>query len=162
MSGKSRSSTEQERAIKDEPQAQHCLGEIEAALARMQPDFRVLTDLSGLASMDIACAEAIRQIMDLCQDKGVAEIVRIIPDPQKDIGLQLMSHFHYARDVPDPHLYHLGGGIGAVGVTALGRQGERRSDRWEMMRACEPGRAAQSPDEGMRRHPFGPKIVCHS
>ncbi len=81
----------------DEPQAQRCRGEIETALAKMQPGFRVLTDLSGLASMDIACAEAIRQIMDLCRDNGVAEIVRIIPDPQKDIGFQLMSHFHYAE-----------------------------------------------------------------
>lgn len=83
----------------DEAQAQRCQGEIEAALREMQPGFRVLTDLSGLASMDIACAEAIRWIMDLCRHQGVAEIVRIISDPQEDIGFQLMSHAHYARQV---------------------------------------------------------------
>ena len=30
---------------------------------------------------------------------GVAEVVRVIPDPQKDIGLNILSVFHYSRRV---------------------------------------------------------------
>ena len=37
--------------------------------------------------------------MDICNQNGVAEVVRIIPDPKRDIGLQLMSYFHYGDDV---------------------------------------------------------------
>jgi hypothetical protein len=41
----------------------------------------------------------IRRIMDLCNQRGVAMVVRVIPDPQKDIGLNIMSLFHYKRQV---------------------------------------------------------------
>jgi hypothetical protein len=39
------------------------------------------------------------QIMDLCGEKGVAMVVRVVPDPHKDIGYNIMSLFHYTRDV---------------------------------------------------------------
>jgi hypothetical protein len=31
--------------------------------------------------------------------KGIAKVVRVIPDPGKDIGLSIMSLFHYRRGV---------------------------------------------------------------
>jgi hypothetical protein len=37
--------------------------------------------------------------MDLCDKKGAAAVVRVIPDPQKDIGLNIMSIFHFRRRV---------------------------------------------------------------
>ena len=37
--------------------------------------------------------------MDLCNKKGVEMVVRVIPDPHKDIGLNIMSLFHYRRHV---------------------------------------------------------------
>jgi hypothetical protein len=49
--------------------------------------------------MDVSCAPHIRDIMDMCNQNGVAEVVRIIPDPKRDIGLQIMSYFHYNTDV---------------------------------------------------------------
>jgi hypothetical protein len=73
--------------------------EIPSALASLSTGFRVLADLTNLVSMDVACASDIEQVMDLCQKKGVAEIVRVIPDPKQDIGLQIMSHFHYGPAV---------------------------------------------------------------
>jgi hypothetical protein len=86
--------------VVEEAQTRRCRGEIETLLEKVQPGFRLLTDLSGLESMDIACATDIRAIMDLCQCKGVAQVVRIIPDPHKDIGFKLMSFFHYAHEIP--------------------------------------------------------------
>jgi len=81
-------------------QARHCRVGIEAALAQLSPGFRLLTDLSGLEEMEFACAAEIRAIMDQCRAKGVAEVVRVIPDPTKDIGFKIMSFFHYGHAVP--------------------------------------------------------------
>jgi hypothetical protein len=75
------------------------LPKIPPALASLPAGFRILVDLTNLVSMDVACAPDIERVMDLCRDKGVAEIVRAIPDPQRDIGLQIMSRFHYGPGV---------------------------------------------------------------
>jgi len=75
------------------------LGDLQAALAHLPPGFRLLTDLGGLESMDYACAPLIDTVMDLTNARGVSEVVRIVPDPKKDIGFQVMSYFHYRPDV---------------------------------------------------------------
>ena len=72
---------------------------IPSLLADVRPGFRLLTDLSGLESMDLACMPYIKRMMDLCNKKGVEAVVRVIPDPQKDIGLNILSLFHYRRRV---------------------------------------------------------------
>jgi hypothetical protein len=33
--------------------------------------------------------------MELCDQHGVGLVVRVIPDPAKDIGFNLLSIFHY-------------------------------------------------------------------
>ena len=68
-------------------------------MADVRPGFRLLTDLSGLESMDLACVPYIRRMMDLCNKKGVELVVRVIPDPHKDIGMNILSLFHYRRRV---------------------------------------------------------------
>jgi anti-anti-sigma regulatory factor len=78
---------------------QHSLKEIEAGLAKLQPGFRLLGDLTELESMDISCAPFLEKVMDMCNEKGVATVVRVIPDPRRDIGLQIMSYFHYGSGV---------------------------------------------------------------
>jgi hypothetical protein len=72
---------------------------VELLLADLQPGFRLLADLSGLESMDPSCAPLIGQVMDLFNRKGVSMVVRIIPDPKRDIGLNILSLFHYSRKV---------------------------------------------------------------
>jgi hypothetical protein len=68
-------------------------------LAELQPGFCLLSDLTDLQSMDLRCAPFIEQAMDLYNQKGISRVVRVIPDPQKDIGLNIMSLFHYRRGV---------------------------------------------------------------
>ena len=75
------------------------MGKLEAGLAELKPGFRLLTDLGGLESMDVSCAPLIDKVMDLIDCRGVAEVVRIVPDPRKDIGFQVMSYFHYGANV---------------------------------------------------------------
>ena len=71
------------------------LGEIVTLLDDLSSGFRVLADLRGLDSMDSKCAKEIGKAMELCDQKGVGLVVRIIPDPQKDIGMKILSIFHY-------------------------------------------------------------------
>jgi anti-anti-sigma regulatory factor len=68
-------------------------------LTDLSAGFRLLTDLSGLESMDLACGPYLKRMMDLLNKKGVETVVRVIPDPHKDIGMSIMSLFHYRRRV---------------------------------------------------------------
>lgn len=76
-------------------ETERAVSEIPAALAKLRRGFRLLADLSELQSMDVACAPHIEKAMDLCNEKGASIVVRVIPDPARDIGLQIMSVFHY-------------------------------------------------------------------
>ena len=76
-----------------------CAQECENAVQKLRPGFRVLTDLSGLERMDLACVPDIKRMMDLCNKAGAELVVRVIPDPHKDIGLNIMSLFHYGKRV---------------------------------------------------------------
>ena len=73
---------------------QRCVNESKGVVANMEPGFRLLTDLSNLDFMDSSCALYVGQIMDLCAAKGAAEVLRVVPDPSKDIGFSLMELFH--------------------------------------------------------------------
>jgi anti-anti-sigma regulatory factor len=75
------------------------LEKVREALSNLALGFRLLADLSTLDAMDIACAEHLKTSMDICNEAGVSIVVRIIPDPKKDIGLNIMSKFHYDRDI---------------------------------------------------------------
>ncbi len=68
-------------------------------LADLRPGFRLLTDMTELESMDLACVPYIKRMMDLCNKQGIEMVVRVIPDPRKDIGLNILSLFHYRRGV---------------------------------------------------------------
>ena len=72
---------------------------IHEVLQDVVPGFRVLADFRGLESMDSAAARHIANIMDALAEKNVASVTRVMPDPHKDIGLNILSQFHYGRDV---------------------------------------------------------------
>ena len=71
--------------------------EVSALLADLSVGFCLLTDLGHLQVMDAACERPIGCIMDLCKAHGIGRIVRVIPDPKKDIGLSILTRFHYGR-----------------------------------------------------------------
>jgi hypothetical protein len=73
---------------------------IKSMIATVPSGFRLLTDLSGLESMNLEAAPFVKDLMDLCGKRGVAKIVRVIPNPRADIGWNIMSLFHYSRRIP--------------------------------------------------------------
>jgi hypothetical protein len=71
-----------------------CLGTVRDLMEQLKPGFFLLTDLTNLESMEASCAPDLGAIMELCSAKGMTTIVRVIPDPTKDIGFDLISQFH--------------------------------------------------------------------
>src|SRR5437773_11816121 len=63
------------------------------------PRFRVLADFRWLESMDPAAAYHVAEIMDALAEKRVASVTRVMPDPHKDIGLNILSQFHYGPEI---------------------------------------------------------------
>src|SRR5215472_14445763 len=73
--------------------------QIRERLRDVAPGFHVLADFRWLESMDSAAARHIAEIMDALAGKGVAAVIRVIPDPHKDIGLNILSQFHYGPEI---------------------------------------------------------------
>ncbi len=74
---------------------QHSVEEVRVLLADLKPGFVLLTDLSRVETMEVACEDQIGPLMELCQERGVGRIIRVIPEPSKDIGFSILSIFHY-------------------------------------------------------------------
>jgi anti-anti-sigma regulatory factor len=81
------------------PAVARCAQEVRSALVNLNAGFRVLVDLSELERMETDCATEVKNIMRLCRERGVKTVVRVIPDPQRDIGLGILSYFHYGPEV---------------------------------------------------------------
>ncbi len=73
------------------------LDDIKALVADLSPGFSVLGDFSQLDSMSLDCVPELGRGMEIIDQRGVGLIVRVIPDPGKDIGLNILTVFHYAR-----------------------------------------------------------------
>ncbi|HEX7617706.1 MAG TPA: hypothetical protein VF480_03195 [Verrucomicrobiae bacterium] len=69
--------------------------DVQTLLADLPPGFRMLVDLSQLETMDLDCIKEIGRTMELFDRSGVGTIVRVIPDPDKDIGFNILTIFHY-------------------------------------------------------------------
>ena len=74
--------------------------QVRDALRDVAPGLRALTDFRGLESMRPSVASYIAEIMDALAEKRVASVIRIIPNPDKDIALNILSQFRYVRELP--------------------------------------------------------------
>jgi hypothetical protein len=74
--------------------------EVRNALQDVAPGLRALTDFRWLDSIRPSAAPHIAEIMELLAEKQVASVIRIIPGPGKDIGLNILSQFQCARELP--------------------------------------------------------------
>ena len=72
---------------------------VRETMTQIEPGFVALADFRWLESMDRAAAPFIAEIMDAFAARQVSAVVRVVPDPHKDIGLNILSHFHYGPQV---------------------------------------------------------------
>jgi anti-anti-sigma regulatory factor len=80
-------------------QAKRTAQQLRELLADVAPGFRVLADFRWLESMDSAAARHLAEIMDTLAKKRVASVTRVMADPHKDIGLNILSQFHYGPEI---------------------------------------------------------------
>jgi hypothetical protein len=71
--------------------------DLKALVAELSPGFRLLVDFTSLESMKLDCAEVLGEFMKLMDQNGVSTVVRVIPDPKKDIGMNILTVFHYKK-----------------------------------------------------------------
>lgn len=69
--------------------------EVKALLAELSPGFRMLVDLSQVETIDLNSTPEIGRLMELVDQSGVGLVARVIPDPDKDIGMNILAIFHY-------------------------------------------------------------------
>jgi hypothetical protein len=72
-----------------------CVELVRSFLPKLKPGFTVIVDLERLVHMDVDCAEDLGKVMDLCNQAKVNHIRRALPNPKVDIGLNIISRFHY-------------------------------------------------------------------
>ena len=80
-------------------QAKLAAQQVRELLHDAEPGSRVLADFRWLESMDSTAAPHVAKIMDVLAEKGVASVTRVMPDPHKDIGLNILSQFHYGPEI---------------------------------------------------------------
>src|SRR6266542_1498506 len=80
-------------------QAKLAAQRVRELLQDVAPGFRVLADLRWLVSMDSAAAPHVAKIMDALTEKGLSSVTRVMPDPHKDIVLNIFSQFHYGPEI---------------------------------------------------------------
>jgi anti-anti-sigma regulatory factor len=85
------------RVTKEE--AKQAAQQVRDILKDFAAGFRVLADFRWLESMDTAAAPHVAEIMDALTEKQVALVIRVMPDPHKDIGLNILSQFHYGPEI---------------------------------------------------------------
>jgi hypothetical protein len=69
--------------------------ELHGVLKELGAGFTLVTDLSELEEMDIESVADITRMMDISLALGVKQVIRVIPNPDKDIGFRLLSLTHY-------------------------------------------------------------------
>jgi hypothetical protein len=72
---------------------------VRETLEEVAPGFVALIDFRWLESMATAAAPFIGEIMDALAAKKVSAVLRVVPDPHKDIGLNILSQFHYGPEI---------------------------------------------------------------
>lgn len=66
-------------------------------LGELSPGFRLLADFGQLESMGLDCAPELGRMMEAIGRAGVGLVVRVIPEPRRDIGMNILTVFHYPR-----------------------------------------------------------------
>ena len=70
-----------------------------AVLEQLPVNVRILADFERLESMDQCSSTEVGKVMEMLDKKGVELAVRVMPDPSKDIGFNILATFHYRKKI---------------------------------------------------------------
>ena|ERR1035437_1178086 len=85
-------------------------------LAGLSPGFHYLVDLTQLEFMGLECMVELGRLMELIGQAGVGLLVRVIPDPSKDIGMNILTVFHYPHGLRVVTCQNLTEAVRALGL----------------------------------------------
>jgi hypothetical protein len=85
-------------------------------LGEMSPGFHLLADFSQLESMGLDCTPELGRMMELIGQADVKLVVRVIPEPSKDIGMNILTVFHYPHHLRVVTCQNLPDAAGALGL----------------------------------------------
>jgi hypothetical protein len=83
----------------DGREAQRLFDTAKSALAPLRRGFDILADLRDLKEVKGDAVKIIDRLMDLCNEHGVARIVRVVSGETENFGFAIMSCFHYDQHV---------------------------------------------------------------
>ena len=83
----------------DVAQAEQSYLDIQKIVPTCGKGFKILTDFTLLDRMAFEVQGIIKKSMDFFNQHGVTEILRVIPDPEQDFGFNILSPFHYSKEV---------------------------------------------------------------
>ena len=89
--------------------------DVAVELAGLSPGFHYLVDLTDLEFMALDCMTELGQLMEFIGQSGVGLVVRVIPDPSKDIGMNILTVFHYPQSLPVVTCQNLNEAVRALG-----------------------------------------------
>ena len=90
--------------------------DVTAQLAGLAPGFHYLVDLTHLEFMGLECMAELGVLMELIGQSGVGLVVRVIPDPSKDIGMNILTVFHYPHQLRVVTCQNLTDAVKALGL----------------------------------------------
>jgi anti-anti-sigma regulatory factor len=90
--------------------------DVTTQLAGLSPGFRYLVDLTDLEFMGVECMAELGQLMELIGQADVGLLVRVIPDPSKDIGMNILTVFHYPHQLKVVTCQNLAEAVRALGL----------------------------------------------
>src|SRR5258706_5347198 len=71
--------------------ARAAAAQVEALLPQLKTGFSLLADFSQVEAMDMDTVPHLTRIRDRCREQGVGLIVRLLPAPERDIGIELLG-----------------------------------------------------------------------
>ena len=100
----------------DVREAEALLVELRSRMSELRAGFSVLCDMTALVEFENDAKLVFRDAMELCNSRGISQVVRIIPNPLHDFGLTIMSCFHYDSKVAVVTCKSLGEAVGHLTV----------------------------------------------
>ena len=73
--------------------------QMETLLPTLTPGFTMLADFSQVSSMDLDCVPHLTRLMDLHRAHKIGLVVRVLPPPESDIGINILSVVPYRGEV---------------------------------------------------------------
>lgn len=84
----------------DKKSGEECLASVKSCIKDLKPGFMLLTDLRDVRSVDLSVTPYVKETMEIFNKNKVSKVVRILPEPAEDFGLNIMSIFHYDSKIP--------------------------------------------------------------